>query len=175
MRNTSWRFSTPRQHGNAWHMKHKRQLAHVIQIKHDGHNTINIHNETHIDIYSYHPFHFRHFISFTFNLFPEMHKIIIQSPIFRCLSYKCKSSSFVIYQAITAVLLRILVFRNEMLLFVWFPLFWRMGTRHPSIQWHIPEEMNPQFQMCVPQLIRIKSYTLARSRSTTNSLKEAVN
>jgi hypothetical protein len=63
-------------------MKHKRQLAHLIQRKHDGHNTINIHNETHIVIYSYHPFHFRHCISFKFNLFPEMHKIIMQSSIF---------------------------------------------------------------------------------------------
>ena len=82
MRNTSWIFSTPRHHGNAWHMIHKRQLANLIQRKHDGHNTINIHNETHIVIYSYHPFHFRHCISFTFNLFPEMHKIIMQSSIF---------------------------------------------------------------------------------------------
>jgi hypothetical protein len=82
MRNTSWRFSTSRQHGNAWHMKHKRQLAHLIQRKHDGHNTINMHNETHIVIYSYHPLQFRHCINFTFNLFPEMHKIIMQSSIF---------------------------------------------------------------------------------------------
>jgi len=63
-------------------MKHKRQLAQLIQRKHDGHNTINVHNETHIVIYSYHPFNFRHCISFTFNLFLEMHKIIMQSSIF---------------------------------------------------------------------------------------------
>jgi hypothetical protein len=100
MRNTSWRFSTPRQHGNVWHMKHKRQLAHLIQRKLEGHNTINKYNEIHIVIYSYHPSHFRHCISFTRNLFPEMHKIIMQSSIFSVNQinvrefYFCKTSGY---------------------------------------------------------------------------------
>jgi len=104
-------------------MKHKRQLAHMIQRKHDGHNTINIHNETHIVIYSYHPFHFSHCISFTFNLFPKMHKIIMQYTIFSANQINVREFYFCEIPAITAVLLKILVFWNEMLLFVWFPLF----------------------------------------------------
>lgn len=82
MRNTSWRFSAPRQHGDAWNIKHNRQQEYITQRKHDGQNITNVNNQIHIVTYSYNSFHFRHFKSSTFILFLEMHKIIMQSPTF---------------------------------------------------------------------------------------------
>lgn len=82
MRNTSWGFSAPRQHGDAWNIKHNRQQEYLTQRKHDGQTITNVNNQTHIVTYSYNSFQFRHFKSSTFILFLEMHKIIMQSPTF---------------------------------------------------------------------------------------------
>jgi len=52
-----------------------------------------------------------------------MHKIIMQYTIFSANQINVREFYFCEIPAITAVLLKILVFWNEMLLFVWFPLF----------------------------------------------------